>query len=71
MRQIRNAGMLERGIAFASMIATIVLVTMLAVTGCGTTGAVVQWVAALTPVETTSAATMPVVEGAGGRSCER
>lgn len=72
MRQIRNAGMLERGVAFGSMIVTIVLVTMLAITSSGTTGAVVQWVAALTPVETTLVALMPPdIEGSIGRTCER
>ena len=54
-RDTREAGPLERGIAFTAMIATIVLVGALAITGFGAPSSVGQWVAALTPVATAPA----------------
>jgi hypothetical protein len=66
-RDTREAGPLERGIAFTAMIATIVLVAMLAVAGFGSPSSVEQWVAALTPVVTAPAGECYHLAG----SCER
>jgi hypothetical protein len=67
MRETREAGPLERGIAFTAMIATIVLVGALAVTGFGAPSTLDQWVAALTPA--VSAPAVDCYQPAG--TCER